>query len=98
MHLLPLPPRQNQESPVLLRQPPEGVLGQDPPVATTMGVDAPFREAANDRIRHLRQCDEAIERQLQNLEQQFTGFPAERLRNWRDQDGRGFRSYQTYAC
>ena len=44
MHLLPLPPRQNQESPVLLRQPPEGVLGQDPPVATTMGVDAPFRK------------------------------------------------------
>ena len=49
-----------------------------------------FQEAANDRIRHLRQCDEAIEQQLQNLEQQFTGFPAERLRNWRDQDGRGF--------
>ena len=44
MHLLPLPSRQNQESPVLLRQPPEGVLGQDPPVATTMGVDAPFRK------------------------------------------------------
>ena len=49
-----------------------------------------FQEAANDRIRHLRQCDEAIEQQLRNLEQQFTGFPAERLRNWRDQDGRGF--------
>ncbi|CAE6914508.1 unnamed protein product [Symbiodinium sp. CCMP2592] len=49
-----------------------------------------FQEAANDRLRHLRLCDEAIEQQLENLTVTLPGFPADRLREWIDQDGNGF--------
>ncbi|CAE7827213.1 unnamed protein product [Symbiodinium sp. CCMP2592] len=49
-----------------------------------------YQEAANDRLRHLRLCDEAIEQQLENLTVTLPGFPADRLRNWTDQDGNGF--------
>ena len=49
-----------------------------------------FQEAANDRIRHLNLCDQAIEQQLENLAAQFNGFPVERLRAWQDQEGRDY--------
>ncbi|CAE7553554.1 unnamed protein product, partial [Symbiodinium sp. CCMP2592] len=49
-----------------------------------------YQEAANDRLRHLRLCDEAIEQQLEHLTVTLPGFPADRLRNWTDQDGNGF--------
>ena len=72
------------ESRVLLRQPPEGVLGQGPHAATTIWRRPQLPGG------HLNLCDQAIEQQLENLAAQFNDFPVNRLRAWQDQEGRDF--------